>query len=255
MSPVDLWAGVECTVVRLGDRFRDQSVLTGHHERTTDIDLIAGLGIKTVRYPVLWERVAPEHPEKRDWRWSDARLGQLRAHGIAPIVGLVHHGSGPAYTSLGDPGFAEGLEAFAEAVAQRYPWAELWTPVNEPLTTARFSGLYGHWYPHGHDQRTFLRILLNEVDGVRRAMRAIRRHAPAARLVQTDDLGHIFATKALTGQADYENERRWLGWDLLAGRVGPDHALWADLRAAGLADAAARLADDPCPPDIIGINH
>ena len=25
----------------------------------------------------------------------------------------------------------------------RYPWIDAYTPVNEPLTTARFSGLYG----------------------------------------------------------------------------------------------------------------
>ena len=43
------------------------------------------------------------------------------------------------------------LAQHAENVARRYPWLEMFTPVNEPLTTARFSGLYGHWYPHRHD--------------------------------------------------------------------------------------------------------
>ena len=62
-------------------------------------------------------------------------------------MGLVHHGSGPAGTDLLDEGFAEGLARFARAVAERFPWVEDWTPVNEPLTTARFSALYGHWYP------------------------------------------------------------------------------------------------------------
>ena len=28
-----------------------------------------------------------------------------------------------------------------------------YTPVNEPLTTARFSGLYGAWYPHSPGPR------------------------------------------------------------------------------------------------------
>ena len=65
--------------------------------------------------------------------------------------------SGPRSTSLVDPAFAEGLAAFARAVAERYPWVEDFTPVNEPLTTARFSGLYGHWYPHGRDDLTFAR--------------------------------------------------------------------------------------------------
>ncbi|WP_206667357.1 hypothetical protein, partial [Salmonella enterica] len=62
---------------------------------------------------------------------------------LRPIVGLVHHGSGPPHTHLLDPAFAAGLAAFAGEVARRFPWVEDYTPVNEPLTTARFSALYG----------------------------------------------------------------------------------------------------------------
>ena len=80
------------------------------------------------------------------------------------------------------------------AVARRYPWVEDYTPVNEPLTTARFSGLYGHWYPHGRDDRTFARALLNQCRAVVLAMRAIRAVNPAARLVQTEDLGRTYST-------------------------------------------------------------
>src|SRR3546814_11151054 len=61
---------------------------------------------------------------------------------------LLHHGSGPGYTSLIDPDFPAKFAAFAARAAERYPWIESWTPINEPLTTARFSALYGHWYPH-----------------------------------------------------------------------------------------------------------
>ena len=90
-------------------------------------------------------------PTNGDWGFADERLDRLQNLGIAPIVGLVHHGSGPRYTNLLDDGFAPGLAAHALAVAQRYPWLEAYTPVNEPLTTARFSALYGHWYPHATD--------------------------------------------------------------------------------------------------------
>ena len=55
------------------------------------------------------------------------------------IGGLVHHGSGPRYTNLLDPKFPQLLADYAAKVAKRYPWIEYWTPVNEPLTTARFS--------------------------------------------------------------------------------------------------------------------
>ncbi len=135
----ELWAGVECSVVRIGDQFRDQICETGHASRLSDLDLVAAIGIRTMRYPVLWERVAPEALGPRDWRWTDERLTRLRNLGIQPIVGLVHHGSGPLYSNLLDPAFPEHLAAYAAEVAARYPWIEMWTPVNEPLTTARFS--------------------------------------------------------------------------------------------------------------------
>jgi dTDP-4-dehydrorhamnose reductase len=87
------------------------------------------------------------------------------------------------------------LAAFARAVAERYPWVEDYTPVNEPLTTARFCGLYGHWYPHARDVRLFARALLNQCRAVALAMRAIRLVNPRARLVQTEDLGRVHSTR------------------------------------------------------------
>ena len=105
MEPLELWGGIECTVNRVGDTWFNQLDRNGHRSRVTDLDLIAGLGIRTLRYPVLWELTCPDSPQQFDWRWADSRLGRLRTLGIAPIVGLIHHGSGPAYTSLIDDGF------------------------------------------------------------------------------------------------------------------------------------------------------
>src|SRR3954464_15098370 len=96
--PLELWGGVECTIVRLGDEYRDQSAETGHLHRRDDIDLIAGLGIKTLRYPILWEAVAPDRPDGGAGAGTDERLAMLRERGIEPIAGLLHHGSGPRYT-------------------------------------------------------------------------------------------------------------------------------------------------------------
>ena len=60
---LQLWGGIECTVNRVGDRYFDQIVRTGHEGRRDDLDRFAALGIKTLRYPVLWERVVPNDPE------------------------------------------------------------------------------------------------------------------------------------------------------------------------------------------------
>lgn len=252
---MELWGGHECTVNRIGDRYRDQTLLTGHEHRIDDIDRFAGLGITRLRYPVLWERTAPDSPDVFDWAWSDARIERIRRLGMRPIVGLVHHGSGPRYTNLISDDFAPLLARFASAVATRYPHVDEWTPVNEPLTTARFSALYGVWYPHARDEGLFWRALLNQIDGVRLSMRAIRRVNPAARLVQTEDLGHHYSTPALAGVADHLNHRRWMTWDLLTGRVGADHPLWSHLDRFGLGDRLRAIQDDPCRPDVIGVNH
>jgi dTDP-4-dehydrorhamnose reductase len=206
---------------------------------------------------VLWERTAPDGLDNADWRWPDERLSRLRDLGIRPIVGLVHHGSGPRRTHLLDPAFAHGLARFAGAVAARYPHVEHWTPVNEPLTTARFSALYGHWYPHARSSRDFVRALLNECRATARSMRAIREVNPAARLVQTEDIGTTFATRRLAYQARFENLRRFLSLDLLAGRVDRCHPLWPWLVGDGGASEREldALVSEPCSPDVIGVNY
>jgi dTDP-4-dehydrorhamnose reductase len=253
---LELWGGVECTVNRVGDEYHSQLEFSGHGTRLSDLDLLADLGLRTLRYPLLWELTAPDGIGSADWRWGDERLGRLRDHGIRPILGLVHHGSGPRHTSLVDPSFATGLAEYAGAVAARYPWVDLYTPVNEPLTTARFSCLYGHWYPHRRDERSLLRALVNQCRATVLAMEAIRRVNPAACLVQTDDLGRVYSTPRVRYQADYENERRWLGWDLLCGTVVPGHAVWDQLLRNGVRrDDLEWFLDHPCPPDVVGINH
>ena len=87
-------------------------------------------------------------------------------------------------------------------------------------------------------------LLVNQVRGVRLAMRAIREVNPAARLVQTEDLGRAFSTPRLAYQAAHENQRRWLSLDLLLGRVDRQHPLRdysaAGARGGGAADARRR---------------
>ena len=252
----ELWAGVECTVNRVGDEYYDQLERSGHASRCGDLDLFAGLGVSAMRYPVLWERTV--RPDGRyDWSWSDERLGRLRELGITPIVGLLHHGSGPRGTDLLDPDFPTKLADFARAVAGRYPWVERFTPVNEPLTTARFSALYGLWYPHLSNNRAFARALLNQVRGVVLSMQAIRQLTPGAQLVQTEDLGKAHATDRLAYQARFENQRRWLTFDLLTGRVDRAHYMRRFLiqRCGVLPAELDWFIENATPPDIVGINH
>jgi dTDP-4-dehydrorhamnose reductase len=256
-QPIELWGGIEATINRVGDRFFSQLAKSGHPARAGDVERCAALGISALRYPILWERVAPRALHERCWDDADDGIARARSLNVDVIAGLLHHGSGPAYTSLVDPDFATKFASYAESVAQRYPWIERYTPVNEPLTTARFSGLYGVWYPHGRDERVFGTTLLAQCRATVLAMRAIRRVNPAAQLLQTEDLGKTYSTPGLEYQAAFQNELRWLSWDLLCGRVSRHHGLWQWLTGScGLgADDLLWFADDPCTPEMLGVNH
>ncbi len=218
--------------------------------------MIRALGIRTLRYPLLWERAATGNPTEYEWSFADQRLAQMRALGITPIAGLDHHGAGPDEADITSERFAPGLAHYAGALAQRFPWLEWYTPLNEPLTTARFSGLYGHWFPHGRSGRVFARLLVNQCRATVLAMRTVREVNPAAKLVQTDDLGTIYSSPHLAHQAGFENSRRWLAWDLLCGTVTVAHRMHRHLLSWGIdAGELAWFRDNPCPPQIIGIDH
>jgi dTDP-4-dehydrorhamnose reductase len=240
----------------VGQRYFDQLKRSGHDERVGDLDRFAELGVSALRYPALWERIAPERSGEFHWAWTDERLARLRTLGIRPIVGLLHHGSGPRYTDLLDPGFPEKLASYARAVAERYPWVRDWTPVNEPLTTARFSALYGHWYPHRSDAASFLRALVNQCKATVLAMEAVRAVNPEARLVSTEDLGYTFFTPALAYQADFENARRWASLDLLCGTPDAGDAFWSWALRSGFDRRDLEwFVEHSTAPDVIGINH
>lgn len=254
MSTLELWAGPECTVNRVRDSYQDQLVASGFDHRVDDLDRLAAIGARRLRFPLLWERTAPERG-RFDWAWSDVRIDRLRELDVPPIAGLLHHGSGPRHTNLLDPDFPELLSAYARAVAERYPHIEAYTPVNEPVTTARFSGLYGLWFPHRRDDKGFVRALLNQIRATVLAMRAVREVNPRAQLVQTEDLGYVDSSPRLRYQAEFENLRRWLSFDLLTGRVDAQHPLRNYLRNYGASEQELQaLVDQPCPPDIVGIN-
>ena len=254
-EPLEIWGGVECSILRVGSKLRNQLIETGHYHRLLDIDLIVETGIKTVRYPLLWESICGQ-PGHYDWAWPDARVRRLRDLGIGIIAGFIHHGSGHRNLHFLQPEFRRLFADYALEVARRYPGINAFTPINEPLTTARISGLYGVWHPHGKDEGTFLRLTLAQCCAIKTAMIAIRTVNPSARLVQTEDVGKTFSTPKLKYQAEYENERRWLAFDLLEGKVDRHHPFHGRLIRAGASrEDLASLVDVPCPVDTIGIDY
>ena len=252
---MEIWGGIECTINRVGDQYFNQLDYQGHYQRKGDLQLLAELGIKKLRYPVLWEK-HQSASSVLNWGETEENLIELKARGIEVIAGLVHHGSGPEYAKINDNNFAEKLAEFAAQVAIKFPWIQYYTPVNEPLTTARFCGLYGLWYPHENNSASFLRLLVHECKATILAMQRIRKINPLAKLVYTEDLGKTHSTPLLKYQADFENERKWLSIDLLCGRVIQGHPLRNYLEDNGISIGELDFfVENAIFPDILGFNY
>ena len=255
-SEIEIWGGLECTINRVKDSYFDQLEYCGHYERENDLQLIASLGIKMLRYPIVWERHQPVPGVNQNWECTAKKLNELQSLGIKPIAGLVHHGSGPRHVNFFDGSFEEGLLGYAKTVAEKFPWIEYYTPVNEPLTTARFCGLYGHWYPHLSDEYSFYKILLSECKATVMAMEAIREINPEAKLIQTEDLGKTYSTPLLQYQADFDNERRWVSYELLCGRLTPDKVMWKRMVHVGIKKEELQyFLEHNCTPHVCGFNY
>lgn len=252
---MEAWGGIECSINRVGESYFDQLGYDQLYDRPELLEHILGLGIKTLRFPVLWEKMWPDEHKAPDWA-VEKQLELLKKNQVRVIAGLVHHGSGPRYSSVQDGNFPEKLALYARMVAAKFPWINDYTPVNEPLTTARFCGLYGLWHPHSIDDSAFLNILVNECRATVLAMQAIREVNPGARLVFTEDLTKIHGTQELKAQTVFENQRRWLSIDLICGKVGPTHLLWKYLTAQGIGiDQLFFFIQNPMPPDVLGFNY
>ena len=123
-TPLELWAGPECTVNRTRDGYSDQIELTGHDGRPADLDRFAALGVRALRYPVLWERTAPDGIGSADWSWPDERLARLRElmpeapflrPGIGTQGGRVEH-----LAAAFAPGRAGGLVSASRSIAHAH---------------------------------------------------------------------------------------------------------------------------------------
>jgi dTDP-4-dehydrorhamnose reductase len=255
--PLELWGGYECTVNRVGDiagTTRRRAAATTS-DRIDDLALFAGVGMRSLRYPALWERMSPDDGATRDFRWTDERLPELRRLGSTPSSRCAT----TAAARLHQPGRGQLRARPGRACrgrGPRYPVGARLDAGQRAADHGALLALYGFWYPHTTDERLFWLALLNEIDATRLAMREIRKVNPQARLVQTDDLGYCHATPPLqSARPTSRTSAAGWGWDLLCGMVVPGHALWDRLCNFGFEDRLRAIADDPCPPDIIGINH
>jgi len=258
-----LWAtGIENTFVpqtRPGHRALDEYQLMGHYEHwREDLELLRELGVRAVRWGIPWYRVEPLQGEF-DWRWTDEVLPFLVSElDVTPIVDLMHYGC-PFWLrrEFASDEYPDAVAAFAAAFAARYRGLVRWyTPLNEPIVTAIFCGKRGVWPPYLRGDTGYVRILLQVVRGILGTCAALRAADPGAMLVHVEASGLSRAARTdLAAVAADEQDRSFLPYDLVLGRVGPEHALFTWLVRSGAApDELAAIAAAPAPIDLMGLN-
>ena len=222
MTPSFLFAtGIENSYPTVqGGRLRiDEMDKCGHYRLwRTDFDLVQQLGIQFLRYgpPLHLTHVGAGRYE---WSFADETFADLRARNITPIADLCHFGVPDWIGDFQNPDFPALFAAYAGAFAARYPWVQLYTPVNEMFICATFSARYGWWNEQLTNDASFVTALKHIVKANVLAMRAILAVRPDALFVQSESSEYFHAdSPEAIGPAEVMNALRFLSLDLNYGR-------------------------------------
>ncbi len=199
-----------------GGRVRqDQMESCGHYEQwRTDFELLDEIGTNVLRYgpPIHRTWLAPG---RYDWEFSDLTFGELRRRGIIPIVDLCHFGVPDWIGDFQNPDFPVLFAGYARDFAQRFPWVQLYTPVNEMYICAMFSGRHGWWNEQGTTDRTFVTALKHVTAANVLAMDAILEVRPDALFIQSESSEYFHAEEPqAVRRTEIYNAERFLTLDL-----------------------------------------
>ncbi len=197
----------------------DEMEKCGHYKFwQKDFDLVQELGIEFLRYgpPIhtTWTG-----PDKYDWSFADMTFQDLLRRNIMPIVDLCHFGVPDWLGNFQNPDFPKLFGDYAGAFAQRFPWVQLYTPVNEMYICAEFSALYGWWNEQLRSDQAFVTALKYIVKANVLAMYAITAVRPDALFIQSESSEYFHASApAAIKPAELMNAKRFLSLDLNYGR-------------------------------------
>jgi len=213
--------GIENSAPTLdGGRVRiDEMETCGHYTHwRTDFTLVQEMDIHFLRYgpPLHRTFLGVDH---YDWAFADATFGNLRQRDIVPIVDLCHFGVPDWIGNFQNPDFPVLFAAYSKAFAQRFPWVQLYTPVNEMYICALFSASYGWWNEQLHSDQAFVTALKHIVKANVLAMQAILDVRPDAIFVQSESSEYFHAENPQAIKpAEIMNSKRFLSLDLNYGQ-------------------------------------
>ena len=184
----------------------------------TDFQLVEDLGIRFLRYgPPIHTTWLGEG--KYDWGFTDETMADLKRRDIVPIIDLCHFGVPDWIGNFQNGDFPELFQRYAKAFAKRYPWVQLYTPINEMYICATFSARYGWWNEQATDDRSFVTALKYIVKGNVLAMQCILEVRPDAIFIQSESSEYFHAENPKAIQAaEIMNSERFLSLDLNYGR-------------------------------------
>ena len=197
----------------------DEMEACGHYEYWwKDFDLLKELDICFLRYgPPIHKTWLGEG--QYDWRFADKTFGDLYRRNVCPIVDLCHFGVPDWLENFQNPEFPEKFAVYARDFARRYPWVQLYTPVNEMFVCAVFSAAYGWWNEQLSGDRAFVTALKHIVRANVRAMEEILKVRPDALFIQSESSEYFHAeSPAAIPPAEMMNSRRFLSLDLNYGK-------------------------------------
>ena len=197
----------------------DQMEKCGHYIHwKTDFDLLDDLDIEVLRYGPPLHRTFTG-PGRYDWTFADMTFGELLRRNIIPIVDLCHFGVPDWIGNFQNPDFPDLFAGYAEDFARRFPWIQLYTPINEMFICAQFSAAYGWWNEQMTSDRAFVTALKHIVTANVLAMERILKVRPDALFVQSESSEYFHAENpAAIKPAEIMNARRFLSLDLNYGR-------------------------------------
>ena len=197
----------------------DQMEKCGHYTHwRTDFELLEELDIQVLRYgPPLHKTFIG--PGRYDWSFADMTFAEILRRNIIPIVDLCHFGVPDWIGNFQNPDFPNLFATYAEDFARRFPWVQLYTPINEMFICAQFSAAYGWWNEQLSSDQAFVMALKHIVMANVLAMERILKVRPDALFIQSESSEYFHADNpAAIKPAEIMNARRFLSLDLNYGR-------------------------------------